>query len=125
MRLICAAAGVTADSAFLTSIKPGRRLFQVARSIADRAAHLVPRNLTRALLLSFSTIATLALPTPAAAQMITEHNIPATSQPVNLAVGPDGALWYTAYGRDKIGRITTGGAVTEFALPAGSSRPYG
>ena len=34
-----------------------------------------------------------------------------------LTVGPDGALWFTETVAGKIGRITTGGQVTEFPLP--------
>ena len=31
--------------------------------------------------------------------------------------GSDGALWFTEYGNSAIGRITTGGEVTEFPVP--------
>ena len=31
--------------------------------------------------------------------------------------GPDGNLWFTEYGGNKIGRITTAGVITEFAIP--------
>lgn len=37
-----------------------------------------------------------------------------------VILGPDKNMWFTDYGNDKIGRITANGAVTEFALPAGS-----
>ena len=47
------------------------------------------------------------LPTPAAG-------------PQSITVGPDNNLWFTEAGASKIGRITTGGGLTEFALPAGS-----
>ena len=48
-----------------------------------------------------------------------------TSDPLALAAGPDGALWFTALGpqrvvnefNGKIGRITVIGEVTEFSLP--------
>jgi virginiamycin B lyase len=40
--------------------------------------------------------------------------------PQSITAGPDGALWFTESNGDKIGRITTGGAVTEFALATGS-----
>jgi virginiamycin B lyase len=48
-----------------------------------------------------------------------------TSAPLRLAAGPDGALWFTALGPQKvrnefngmIGRITMSGEVTEFPLP--------
>ena len=36
------------------------------------------------------------------------------SEPVWIAAGPDGALWFTNEGNDSIGRITTGGTVTNF-----------
>jgi virginiamycin B lyase len=38
----------------------------------------------------------------------------------DIAVGPDGNLWFTEGGRTKVGRITTGGQITEFELPAGA-----
>jgi streptogramin lyase len=40
--------------------------------------------------------------------------------PVAITVGPDGALWFVGV-PGKIGRITTTGVVTEFALPAGAT----
>jgi hypothetical protein len=41
---------------------------------------------------------------------------------------PDGALWFTEFGADKIGRITTTGEITEYPLPmpsAATSGPWG
>lgn len=51
--------------------------------------------------------------------------------PWGIAAGPDGALWFTNQSNNTIGRITTGGAISNY--PAGSSgtgnstppRPYG
>ena len=46
-----------------------------------------------------------------------------------IAAGPDGALWFTEVdptitARDKIGRITTDGTITEYPIPvAGARRP--
>ena len=43
-----------------------------------------------------------------------EFPIPApeqSSDPQGIASGPDGALWFTEYEANKIGRITTGGAM--------------
>ncbi|HEV2737680.1 MAG TPA: hypothetical protein VGU66_03780 [Candidatus Elarobacter sp.] len=40
-----------------------------------------------------------------------------SSHPVGIVVGQDGALWFTENGVDKIGRITTGGTVTEYTSP--------
>lgn len=42
------------------------------------------------------------------------------SLPVSIVTGPDGALWFTESGADKIGRITVDGAITEIDVP---SRP--
>jgi virginiamycin B lyase len=38
----------------------------------------------------------------------------------DIAVGPDGNLWFAEGGRTKVGRITTGGQITQFELPAGA-----
>ena len=40
-----------------------------------------------------------------------------TPHPTAITAGPDGALWFTGI-PGEIGRITTAGVVTEFALPA-------
>ena len=56
------------------------------------------------------TIRETAVPTPSAA-------------PTDLTVGPDGAVWFTEAGADKIGRLRNG-QFTEFPLPAGSE-PHG
>jgi virginiamycin B lyase len=48
---------------------------------------------------------------------LTEYPIPtASSKPLVIAAGADGALWFTETGVDKIGRITVSGAVTEYSL---------
>jgi virginiamycin B lyase len=39
------------------------------------------------------------------------------SAPTNITAGPDGALWFTERTGFRIGRITTGGKITEFGLP--------
>jgi uncharacterized repeat protein (TIGR01451 family) len=38
-----------------------------------------------------------------------------------LTAGPDGNLWYTQYSGDVIGRVTTAGVITEFAVPSTST----
>jgi uncharacterized repeat protein (TIGR01451 family) len=45
--------------------------------------------------------------------------------PQGIAAGPDGALWYTDTGANKIGRVSTTGGVTEFSLPTPLSDPKG
>ncbi len=53
----------------------------------------------------------------------TVHSV--ESSPRQIAAGPDGALWFTDLGGNKIGRITTAGKITEFAIPTVGSWPGG
>src|SRR6185437_9834390 len=41
-----------------------------------------------------------------------------TAMPVGIAAGADGALWFTQKSVNRIGRITTSGAITEFHVPS-------
>jgi virginiamycin B lyase len=50
-------------------------------------------------------------------------NLGAQTQLTGIATGPDGALWFTEYLNNRIGRLTTGGAVTEYPLPTAHTRP--
>jgi virginiamycin B lyase len=43
---------------------------------------------------------------------------------LSLTAGPDGNLWFTEYGADRIGRITPAGAITQFGIHDGASLPY-
>jgi streptogramin lyase len=46
--------------------------------------------------------------------------------PTEITLGPDGNLWFTEIGNNKIGRITPTGVVTEFSVPGATpSRPDG
>ncbi len=58
---------------------------------------------------------------------ITEYTVPTSgSQPIDLTVGADGALWFTEFlGASKIGRLTPDGTFTEFAVPNGGVAPAG
>lgn len=57
---------------------------------------------------------------------VTSYPLPSGNKPYGIAAGPDGALWFTEYAIDgagpssngKIGRISTGGVITEYALPS-------
>jgi streptogramin lyase len=50
---------------------------------------------------------------------ITEFPIPnSNSSLTDIAKGPDGNLWFTGLISGKVGRITTGGASTEFPIPS-------
>jgi streptogramin lyase len=57
---------------------------------------------------------------------ITEFPIPtANSNPTEIALGPDGNLWFTEYDGNKVGRVTMAGNITEFTLPTPSAEPQG
>jgi streptogramin lyase len=59
---------------------------------------------------------------------IAEYGLPngnGNAFPLGIAAGPDGALWFTEDYENKIGRITTGGTVTEYPVPTGRSQPWG
>jgi streptogramin lyase len=43
------------------------------------------------------------------------------TMPQHIVAGPDGALWFTEGGATRIGRITTAGAITEYAIPSGGA----
>ena len=49
---------------------------------------------------------------------IREYALPtAGSQPGGIVAGPDGALWFYETGSNRIGRITTGGQISEYPIP--------
>lgn len=61
-----------------------------------------------------------------AAASLSVYPIPSPAgQPLGIAPGPDGALWFTESAANKIGRISTGGQLTEFAIPTAASAPAG
>jgi streptogramin lyase len=67
----------------------------------------------------------IALLVPAAAgAAISEFPVPTSgSDPVGIAAGPDGALWFTEQVENKIGRITTAGSISEFPIATPSGDP--
>jgi len=66
---------------------------------------------------------------------ISKFSLPSASQPQSIVAGPDGALWFTEeYSQcnsqgctfiGKIGRITTAGTITEYAIPTPIAEPNG
>jgi len=56
--------------------------------------------------------------------VFTEFLIPTpNSEPRGITAGPDGAVWFTEFNANKIGRITTTGVITEFGVLTGSGFP--
>lgn len=47
------------------------------------------------------------------------------SQPWGIVNGRDGALWFTEWGGNKIGRVTTNGVFSEYPLPTPGAKPQG
>jgi virginiamycin B lyase len=61
---------------------------------------------------------------PSSALAIDEFPVPTSfSYPSGIALGPDGAVWFTEENGNKIGRITTNGTITEYPIPTSSSSP--
>jgi uncharacterized repeat protein (TIGR01451 family) len=64
--------------------------------------------------------------TGGAISAVTEFAIPtAYSAPVGITAGPDGNLWFTEDGGNKVGRLTPAGVITEFPIPTPGSGPVG
>ena len=70
---------------------------------------------------SGGTSVPIATPLPVIDPILTPDN-PA---PADIVVGPDGNLWFTESGVNRIGRITTAGTITEFTTPTADSNPLG
>ena len=89
-----------------------------------RATPLSKRRVLAAAL-CLGLIAGFFLSSTAGAATVTEYTGLTGYSPSSITSGSDGNLWFTEYGGNKIGRITTGGAITEYTIPTGSSGPWG
>lgn len=71
----------------------------------------------------------LPTPTPAVPRVTNEFAVASNSQPMGITVGSDGFLYFTeqgvANGAPKIGKISTGGALTEIAVSPATAQPFG
>jgi streptogramin lyase len=56
--------------------------------------------------------------------VVGNYTDPTIAEPLKVAAGPDGNLWFTNYANNSIGRITTAGAVSNFT-GAGIDGPLG
>ena len=79
----------------------------------------------------YSFVALLAILTilfrrSAAAEDITEFGpLPNNHLPHFITTGSDGALWFTEYSANSIGRITVNGALVEYPIPTAGGGPLG
>ena len=88
--------------------------------IVDMKRNSGPRRRLLGAALVFAAVA--AVPgRSAAAQTIAEFPVRAGSNPVGITAGPDGNVWFVEEHGDRVGRIASGGAITEFPLPAAGS----
>ena len=72
-----------------------------------------------------ATVAVVPLASGASIVSIVEYPVPTPAAGlVNIALGPDGNLWFAESNASKIGRITPSGAVTEYELPTPNARPF-
>ncbi len=51
----------------------------------------------------------------------TEYVLPAKTEPESIAVGPDGNLWFSDFGSNKIGKITPSGTISEYSISGAGS----
>jgi streptogramin lyase len=59
-------------------------------------------------------------------RVIKEFAIPtAGSKPTGITLGPDGNVWFVEFGTNKIGKISSAGAITEVASLTAGSGPFG
>lgn len=59
-------------------------------------------------------------PRPPAIFHAVTSGITSSANLAQAASGPDARIWFTEFNADKVAAITTGGAVTEYPMPAGS-----
>ncbi len=102
------AKGLFAPASVLPSVFPARSVLPLVCS----------RNLVRRTGYLFIIAVIFSAFDSKAAAGITEYPLVAGRHPARIASGPDGALWFTERGTNKIGRITVAGNVTEFFLSA-------
>jgi len=75
--------------------------------------------------LTISATATSLTPTPAtigiyAHHTILEYPVGGGGEPQNVALGPDGDVWFTGY-TSLLGKVTTDGSVTTYTIPSGGA----
>jgi virginiamycin B lyase len=71
----------------------------------------------------------LPTPTPVVPRVSNEFAVASNSQPMGITVGPDAFIYFTeqgvANGAPKIGKISTGGSLTEIAVTPATAQPFG
>lgn len=87
---------------------------------------VVIRNVAPDLALKVTSPIEIGAPATLRALNIREFVVPtADSVPEGITVGPDGNVWFTEAGANRLARITTNGNITEFSLGASGLTPRG
>src|ERR1035441_9673226 len=95
----------------------------MARLATHPRARICPLKLARAKGLWVPLILLMSAISSAQSIRITEYAMPTGNAPWGITTGSDGALWFTEYYDNKIGRISTVGAITEYAIPTPNNQP--
>jgi virginiamycin B lyase len=92
----------------------------LAHATEDRMPQIC-RSRVQLILYLAAALGALTGAAPAMAQSFNEFPVPtAASDPVGVALGLDGNVWFTEFDGNKIGKITPAGTITEFTLPTNS-----
>lgn len=71
----------------------------------------------------------LPTPTPGVPHVTNQYSVAANSQPTAITLGPDNFLYFTEFGqangKAQIGKVSTGGSLTEIAVTPANAEPYG
>ena len=90
----------------------------------DSHGNLASTTRPLANLLPAASVTATAVPTASPSPVaLSEVAAPGGSAPSGLAAGPDGRLWFTEPGTNKIGAMTLAGTTSEYALPSANATP--
>jgi virginiamycin B lyase len=94
------------------------------RAEARRLGHIALAGLTVAILVAAGPAAAAPHVEPQELFRIRSFPVPTNaSNPIRIALGADGNLWFAESNSNQVARITPRGVVTEFPLPTESARP--
>jgi streptogramin lyase len=93
-------------------------------AFCDRRRQVIAFFVSIGLAVSSLVVPWVASTASASTPVVTNYTGTGISGPDEIAAGPDGALWFTNFANNSIGRITTGGAVTIYT-GTGISYPTG
>jgi len=107
-------ASVASNADGITGTPAAVGMYRVVISVSDAGSPAQHMSAAYAIVIAPG----IPSPAPAAVQ---EYKVSVTASPDDITVGPDGALWFTENGPTNVaGRITTSGAITEFAGTPGA-----